>query len=150
MPLVCGLPATHCRVQCKFENFGVRAGRCSALLADRAGHVVHRPRAIESAIERSTLVPRVGEARLTLEKLERAFQKRVLRPLEAAAGKTGLEAHLPFIAAELATLWYDDLGLVHAAQRVIAGQFPGYPKCVDEAALNRKLRLVDAIVKLAT
>ena len=100
-------------------------------------------------MERSTLVPRVAEARLALEKLGRAFQKRVLRPLEAAAGKTGLEALLSVIAAELATIWYHDLELVHAAQRVIAGQFLGYPQGVDEAALNRKLRLVEAIVKLA-
>jgi hypothetical protein len=121
-----------------------------ARLADLAPATWSTARAaLESAIERSTIVPRVAEARVTLEKLDRAFQKRVLRPLEAAAGKTGLEALLSAIAAELATIWYHDLELVHAAQRLIAGQFPGYPKCVDEAALNRKLRLVDAIVKLA-
>ncbi len=72
----------------------------------------------------------------------------MVRPLEAAVSKTGLEALHSIMEADLAGLWYQDLELVHAAHRVIAGQFPVYPKRVDDAALNRKLRVVSAMVKL--
>jgi hypothetical protein len=105
--------------------------------------------ALESTIERSTLWPRVPEASLALKKLERAFWDRVLRPLEAAVGKTGLEALHSLCVADLAALWFQELELVHAANRLIAGQFPSYAKRIDDAALNRKLRLVSAIAKLA-
>jgi hypothetical protein len=105
--------------------------------------------ALESAVEHSLLWPRVPEASLALEKLERAFRDRVLRPLEAAVGKTGLEALHSLIVADLATLWYHELELVQAANRVVAGQCPLYAKRIDDAALNRKLRLVSTIANLA-
>ena len=89
------------------------------------------------------------DASLALEQLERAFRDLVLRPLEAAAGKAGLKALHSLIEADLAALWYQELELVHAANRVITGQFPSYAKRIDDAALNRKLRLVSAIATLA-
>jgi hypothetical protein len=120
------------------------------LLADRQPETWAKARAaLESAIERSTEVPRVSEASVALEKLERAFHKQVVRPLEAAVMKTGSKALLSMMTADLAKLWYQDLELVHAARRVIAGQFPSYAKRADDAALNRKLRLVSSIVKIA-
>jgi hypothetical protein len=121
-----------------------------ALLADRKPATWAKARAaLESAIERSIRVPHVSEASIALEKLDRAFHDQVVRPLEAAVGKTGSEAMLSLMEADLAALWYQDLELVHAARRVIAGQFPLYAKRVDDAALNRKLRLVSTIAKLA-
>jgi hypothetical protein len=122
-----------------------------ALLADRTPATWSTARAtLESAIEQSTLVPRVAETHVALEKLERAFHDQVVQPLEAAAGKTGLEALVSIIVADLAVTWYENLDLVHAARRAIAGQYPGNVKCVNDAALSRKLRLVGAIVKLAS
>jgi hypothetical protein len=122
-----------------------------ALLADRTPATWSTARAtLESAIEQSTLVPRVAETHVALEKLERAFHDQVVQPLEAAAGKTGLEALVSIIVADLALTWCEDLDLVQAARRAIAGQYPGNVKCVNDAALSRKLRLVGAIVKLAS
>jgi hypothetical protein len=132
------------------QNSLVAPADALTLLADRQPTTWAKARAaLESAIEGSTVVPRVAEASVALEKLERAYHQQVVRPLEAAVTKTGLEALLSLLAADLAKLWYQDLELVHAARRVIAGQFPSYAKRADDAALNRKLRLVSSIVKLA-
>jgi hypothetical protein len=101
-------------------------------------------------IERSRIVPHVSEASIAISKLERAFRNQVLRPLETAVGTSGLQAMHSFASAELAQQWLEELELVHAARRVIAGQFPGYRKRLDDAALNRKLRLVSTFAKLAS
>jgi hypothetical protein len=121
-----------------------------ALLADRRPPTWAQARAaMESAIERSILMPRVSEASIALEELERAFRDQVVRPLEAAVGKTGREALHSIMAADLARQWYEDLEFVQAAYRLVAGQFPGYAKRIDDAALKRKLQLVNTFVKLA-
>ena len=119
------------------------------LLADRQPATWSAARAaLKSAIDGSMAAPRVAETSIALKKLERAFHDQVMRPLEGAVGKSGLQALHSMIAADVAAIWYRDLELVQAADRIIAGQFPGYDKRIDDAALNRKLRLVSALVKL--
>ena len=126
-------------------------GDALTLLADRAPATWARHRAsLELNIERSRIAPRASEASVALSKLELAFRNQVLRPLETAAGTSGLPAMLSFAAAELAQQWLEELELVQAARRVIAGQFPGCRKRLDDATLNRKLRLVSTFVKLAS
>jgi hypothetical protein len=119
------------------------------LFADRKPATWSQARAVlVSAVERSTLVPRVSETSIALEKLERAFREEVLSPLESAAVKRVLPRLHSMLAVHLAEQWYEELELVQAARRLVAGQFPGYAKRLDDAALKRKLQLVNTFVKL--
>jgi hypothetical protein len=119
------------------------------ILADRAPALWSDARAaLESVIEDSQLVPRAAAASAELEKLEQAYRKQVLRPLEAAAGQTGLPALRSLAAAVLAKQWFENLESVRAARRIIEGRFPGYTKHRDDESFNRNLKIVSALIKL--
>jgi hypothetical protein len=140
--------AKECKVSMRHSLWAPE--QALTLLSDRRPATWANARTmLESAVERSFVVPRVSETNVALEKLKRAYHDQVVRPLEAARGKAGLEAVHSLMAADLAGIWYQDLEIVDAARRVIAGHHPGYAKPIDDAALNRKLRLVSTMTRLA-
>jgi hypothetical protein len=104
--------------------------------------------AAESVLQRSRAIPRVSEACVALENLERAYRDQVLHPLRAADGKTGVHAQCSMMAADFARIWVEDLDVVQALRRLLVGQFPGYLQRIDDDALDRKLRISSAVVKL--
>jgi hypothetical protein len=107
-------------------------------------------RELESSLTSSRFVPLAGDVEVALAKFHKAFQQLVVRPLEKTHDRASpYESWCGMISADLARSWFDGLEVVVSARRVIAGQHPGAPSRLDDAELDRKLRMVDHVVKLA-
>jgi hypothetical protein len=107
-------------------------------------------RRLLSVVERSTIVARASETSIALKTLERTFREQVLGQSESTSIKKGWLQLGSMIEADLAEQWFEELEVVKAARRVVVGAFPRYGARLDDAALKRKLQLVDRILKLRT
>ena len=52
------------------------------------------------------------------------------------------------MAAELAQTWFEKLGIVVAARKVLAGEHPGYRQDFDADLFDLQLRMSSAFAKL--
>jgi hypothetical protein len=105
---------------------------------------------LQRVIERSEVVPLFADVKVALQQFQKAARRDVLDQLDArAAAASDVERLIGLSTEELAELYFSTHPLVGAAKRILAGEHPRYQPSLDDDDLPQRLRLIDAIAKLA-
>ena len=103
---------------------------------------------LHRALLASRIAPRAGEVDIALSKFWKAFQKSVVNKFLKFAEGDGWDEWRSMMAAELAEEWFDQLEIVAAARRVLAGEYPAYRETFDDDLFSMQLRMADAFARL--
>jgi hypothetical protein len=103
---------------------------------------------LQRGVLASRFAPQAGEVQVALAKFQQAFQKSVVNKFLTFNEGDGWEEWRSMMAVELAETWFDQLEIVAAARRVLAGEYPAYRETFDEELFDVQIRMADAFARL--
>ena len=114
---------------------------------DECDYAVAHARLVRT-IKGSADFPLVAQAKIDLDKFEKAFRSSVTDKFRRGGSQTDPWLNfLPMLAADLSEAWFTKLQIVRAARAICCGEHPG-DDSFDNLLFQERLRIVDAFAKL--